>query len=221
MTNYGVGSIHHFRKKLAHTYEFIATAYHEAGHTVYGLLHNMRIISVFAYQNKRTKRIDGFTHYENYFHSEIADPQLICAILKNEICISYAGLGAEKYHFKKISGSDKFPMFLRDGSSDDTLSASELIRKFNLAAPGRKRYALKQKLIKETATELQLHWEAVDLVAHALFQKKKLNYSDLKQLLTKKSTNKKFWKEKFKIIDYMFENEGKLDEKELKSIMLA
>lgn len=220
MVNYGVGSLYDLRKKLAGTYEFISTAYHEAGHTIYGLLHFMRIPVVYIFNNKKTKRIEGFTRYEEYFDEKIVDPQIISNLIKNEICISYAGLEAERHHFKMFSGSDKLPMILKDGSSDDTLTASELIRKFNLAPPGQKRYLLKKKLSKETYKELQLHWDAVTIVAHALFQRKKIYYDDLKELLTKKGSNKKFWKEKFKQIDYIFENAGKLDEQELKSILL-
>jgi hypothetical protein len=219
MTNCGVGSINHFRKKLTNTHEFISTAYHEAGHTVYGLLHFMKVGSVSVFENKKTKRFEGFTHYEVAFHDEMTDRAIVCNIIKNEICISYAGLNAEKYLFKIFSGSDKFPMFLRDGSSDDTLSASELIRKFEIVPPGPKRYAFKQKMIKETLNELKLYWCDVTLVAHTLFQRKKLSYFDLKSLLTKKSQNKKFWKKQFKQIDIIFDNIGDLDEKELKYIL--
>lgn len=221
MANYGTVTLHEYRKKIASTYELISTAYHEAGHAVYGLLHFMRINSVSVFENPKSKRIEGFTHYDNYFHGTIQDPQLISNIIKNEICISYAGLSAEKYFFKTSSGSNKFPLFLRDGSSDDTLSAAALIRKFNLAPSGKKRYLLKQKLINETSVELQLHWEAVVIVAQELFQKKKLCYNELKQLLLKKSSNKKFWKKQLKQIDYIFNNANSLDEKELKSIMFC
>ncbi len=219
MANYGAVTLHEYRKKIAGTYEFISTAYHEAGHVIYGLLHFMRINSVSVFENRKSKRIDGFTHYDDYFHSNMKDPRLIANIIKNEICISYAGLSAEKYFFKTISGSDRFPLFLREGSSDDTLSAASLIKKFNLAPPGKKRHLLKQKLIKETSIELQLHWEAVVIVSQELFQKKKLYYNDIKQLLLNKSSNKKFWKKQFKQIDYIFNNASLLDEKELKSIM--
>jgi hypothetical protein len=219
MANYAVDSIQKFRKKLANTYEFISTNYHEAGHVIYGLLHFMKIDVVLVEENKKTKRVDGLTHYTNYFNSQITDPQLISLILKNEICMSYAGLCAEKYHFKTISGSDKFPLFLRDGSSEDTISAAKLINKFDLAPAGKKRYVLKQKLIKETSLELRAHWEAISLIAHALFQRKKLIYDDLKQILIKKSINKKFWKEQFKQIDFIHNNSYLLDELELKTIL--
>lgn len=211
------GSINHFRKKLSHTHEFISTAYHEAGHTIYGLLHFMRIGYVYVYQNKKTKRFEGLTNYDIPYNPSITDPVIIGKIIKNEICISYAGLNAEKHLLKLFSGSDKFPVFLKDGSYDDTLTAANLIRKYNIAPPGRKRYVFKQKMIKETLKELQIYWEDVTLVAHALFQRKKLVHSDLKDLLMKKSSNKKFWKKHFKQMDFIFNNLPTLDNKELKS----
>lgn len=219
MVNNGVGSIDDIRKKITKIHELISTSYHEAGHTVFGLLHGMKIESVCVFQNKRNKRVEGFTHYNSPDMEEIEDADLFNYLLNSEICIKYAGLAAEKYHFKTISGSDKFPIFLRDGSSDDTLTAAALIRQYNVAQPGKKRYAYKKKVIRETLHILQDNWEAVTLVAHALFQKNHLSYNELKDLLIKKSSNKQFWKEQFKAINYICENHETLDEKSLKSIL--
>jgi hypothetical protein len=215
----GTGTIGDIRKKVTKTHELISTAYHESGHTVYALLHHMRVQSVCIFEDKKSKRIHGFTHYDSPEISTIKDFELRNTLILNEIKLSYAGLTAEKYHFKCITGSDKFPMFLKDGSSDDTLSAAALIKKYNLAPPGRKRYNFKQKLIRETLHEQQQHWDAVTVIAHALFQHKKLNYQDLRELLTKKTRNKKFWKEQFKSISFISDNAASLDENDLKSIL--
>jgi hypothetical protein len=213
------GSINKIRKQVHFTHELISTSYHEAGHAIYGLLHFMIVEAVCVYENSKNKRFEGFTQYDAPDISTISDPELFQALLKSEISIKYAGLAAEKYHFKNISGSDKFPMFLRDGSSDDTLTAAELIRKYNVAPPGRKRYTYKKKLINETLHELQEHWDAVTVVAHALFKKRKLDFNDLKLLLTKKTKNKIFWKNKFKNIQYIFDNASTLDEETFKIIL--
>ena len=216
----GTGSIEEVRKKLTYTHDLISTSYHEAGHAVYGLLHFVKVPSVFVFQNKKNKRIEGFCHYESPTEIKgVLDLSLRNELVKNEICLKYAGLTAEKYHFKTVSGSDKFPMFLRDGSSDDTLSAAALIRTYDLVPPGRKRYSFKKKLIKDTLEDLKDNWDAVTLVAHALFQKKRLSYWDLKKLLTKKTNDKEFWKEQFKAINYLFDNIEGLDEKDLKSLI--
>lgn len=190
---------------LAKHSELLYTTYHEAGHAIYALLHGIKVPSVYVFENKKNKRVEGFCLYEfDKKLPEIEDEVLLAERLHSEICVYYAGLIAEKYHFKNISGSDKFPMFLREGSSDDTLSAAALVKQYNIALPGRKRYSYKKKLIKETLIELQTHWDAVTLVSHALFQRKKLSYYDLRVLLTRKTKDKEFWKGQFKIIDHNF-----------------
>lgn len=215
----GTGSINKIRKQVQFTHELTSTSYHEAGHAIYGLLHFMIVEQVCVFENSKNSRFEGFTQYDSPDISNINDSELFQSLLKSEISIKYAGLAAEKYHFKNNTGSDKFPMFLRDGSSDDTLSAAELIRKYNAAPPGRKRYAYKKKLINETLHELQEHWDAVTVVAHALFKKRKLDFNDLKLLLTKKTKDKSFWKNKFKSIQYIFDNVDNLDEKSYKIIL--
>ena len=65
MTNNGVGTIANVRKKFHSTHELITTSYHEAGHAVYGLLKCMKIEEVSVFENKKTKRIEGFTYYKS------------------------------------------------------------------------------------------------------------------------------------------------------------
>lgn len=212
-------AINNIRKKFHETHELISTSYHEAGHTIYGLLHFMRIESVYVFEDKKSKRIEGFTHYNSPTISSIQDSVLFDNRLYAEIGLSYAGLIAEKHQFKMISGSDKFPMFLKDGSSYDITSAAKLFQKYNLSEPGRKRYQSKKKLIKEINLELQANWDAITLVAHALIKKKKLDFPDLMNLLSKKSENKEFWKNQLKAINHFYDNADCLDEKDLKSIL--
>lgn len=219
MANNSAGSIGNIRKKFHKTHELISTAYHEAGHTIYGVLHCMDIGSVLVFEDKKSKRIHGFTHYDPALLSKIKDSSLFNDRLHAEICLSYAGLVAEKRHFKMISGSDKFPMFLREGSSHDFSEACALFQKYSLCKPGRERYRYKQKLIREIDQELQEYWNAVTLVAHALFKKKKVDFTELKDLLTRKSEDKEFWKKKFKTIEQMYCNSEGLDEKEQKYIL--
>lgn len=214
------GTLRSVRQKFEKTHELIFVCYHEAGHVIYGLLHFMRVDPVYIFENKKEKRIWGMTHFDSVLNTlGTYDEELTNKELHSEICMQYAGLTAEKYHYKTVSGSDKFPIIMKNGSEDDTSAASEIIRKHNLAPPGRKRYIYKKKLIRETLCELQNNWEAVTLVAHALFEKKKLSFTELQSLLTKKSKNRIFWKERFKIIQYIFDNQDALDEKELKSIL--
>ena len=213
----GSGSIVEIRKKVTKTHEFISTSYHEAGHTIYGLLHLMRVSSVNVFENKKVKRVHGNTYYDYPVELEnVQDPDLLNTVARSEVGISYAGLIAEKTLFRSISGSRQTPMFISDGSAEDNKSARAVIKKYNLAPPGPKRSAYKRKLMREVQQELHTHWDAVMLVSHALFKRHRLSYEDLRELLTKKSHNKKFWKEQFKKIDHIHNNSKDLDEKVVK-----
>jgi hypothetical protein len=202
--------------KIAKQFELIATSFHEAGHTIYALLNKIKVLNASISFNKETKRIEGCCEYLIPDFSIFKDFQFSQFLAEYEIGIKYAGLTAEKYHFKTISGSDKFPLFLRDGSSDDTMSAATLIKKYSIAPPGKKRYQFKKNKIKEILKTLQENWNDVSLISHSLFAKKKLSFQDLKYILTKKSQNKKFWKNQFKIIDSIFNNLEEVDEQFLK-----
>lgn len=216
----GTGSIAEIRKKVTKTHEFISTSYHESGHTIYALLHFMRVSSVCVFENKKLKRIHGITYYDYPSDfDEIQDPDLLNTLVRSEIGTSYAGLIAEKTLFRSISGSRQTPMFISDGSGEDNKSAREMMKKYNLAPPGPKRTAYKQKLLREVRHELHTHWDAVTIVSHALFKRRKLTFEDLRELLIKRSRNKKFWKEQFKKISYFYDNSKTLDEKDLKSIL--
>lgn len=219
MANNSIGSINEVRRKAYEIHELISTSYHESGHTIYGLLHCMKIESVYVYEDKKSKRIGGFTYYDSPVLDKIEDPVLLFNRVRAEIGLSYAGLAAEKNHFKATTGSNKFPLFLREGSSTDTLSASHIIKKFDLAPSGKKRYCYKKKVITEVTKELCQHWDAVTIVAHALFNKKRLNFYELKALLLRKSKNKEFWKEKFKSINSFYNNDLPIDEKKIKYIL--
>lgn len=216
----GVGSIGEIRKKVTKTHEFISTSYHEAGHTIYALLHLMKISHVAVFENKKLKRIHGETYYDHPgdFDS-IQDSDLLNALVRADVGMSYAGLIAEKTLFKSISGSSKTPSFIIDGSVEDNRGAASLITKYNLVPPGPKKVAFKKKLMREVQSELHIHWDAVTLIAHALFKHRKLQAEDVMLLLTTRSRNKKFWKEQFKKISYFYDNSKRLDEKDLKSMI--
>jgi hypothetical protein len=207
-------------KKIAKQFEFIMTSTHEAGHTIYALLHLMRVNSVSIFENKKIKRIHGVTYYDYTNNLEdIKDPDLLFELVRSEVGVNYAGLIAEKILFKNISGSSQTPTFISDGSSEDNRNARELFKKYDLATPGRKRAFYKRKLIREIHNELCTHWDAVTIVSHALFQRRRLSFEDLKELLTKKTKNKKFWKEQFKKVNYFYDNSENLDENDLRIIL--
>lgn len=206
-------------QKLSRDYELISACYHEAGHTVYGLLNFIKIqavaVNIFA---KNTDDL-GYTHYET-IDGIFKDHNILEFLKLAEININYAGLVAEKIYYKDICGSDKFPMMLRKGCSEDILKAADLIKKFDLAPPGKKRYLFKKKILRDSKILLEEHWDAIKLIAHALYNKKKLFYSDLKDLLTKKSDNKEFWKNRFRDINLLFDSPETLDESVVRSTLI-
>jgi len=216
----GTGSITEIRKKVTKTHEFISTSYHEAGHAIYALLHMMHVSSVSVFEDKKLKRIHGNTYYDYPTEfDQIQDSELLNTLVQAEVGISYAGLIAEKSLFRSISGSHQTPMFISDGSSEDNKAARLLIKKYNLAPPGAKRSAYKKKIVREVRHDLHSYWDAVTAVSHALFKRRKLTFDDLQELLTKKTKNKKFWKEQFKKISYFYNNNQTLDENDLKSML--
>jgi hypothetical protein len=216
----GADTVVQIRNKMAKTHELISICYHESGHVLYGLLHYFKITSVFLSENIKEKRIWGFTdYYPPMDIAKVEDLNLLNHLLLSEICFNYSGLTAEKLFYKKTSGSDKFPYVLKMGSEEDTINAANLIKNNNLAPPGSKRYLLKKKLIKNTASILEEYWEDITLISHALFQKKRLNFLELKDLLCKKSINKVFWKDHFKNMNYVHDND--LLENQLKKIVVV
>ena len=206
-------------EKVGLIFDSLSTSIHESSHVIYGLLKGFIIESVSIYEDKEAKRVLGMTYYNNPELETIHDPDLFLYMAEHEICLKYAGLVSEKHFFKMITGQDKLPSPLKGGSSEDGISASSIIHKYNLAPSGKKRKAYKKKLVEQTLRDLQQNWDAVMLVANTLYSKKKLSYSNLKTLLTTKSNNKKFWKQKFKTIDSIFDNIDDLDEDRLKVIL--
>lgn len=223
MTNNGVGNLSNKTIKLSYDHELIATCYHEAGHTISGLLNFMIIPSVSIEMSKNRKHITnlGFTHYENAIDFEyIKDNELFMNLITAEIYINYAGLAAEKLFYKDTCGSDQLPMALKHGSYLDRDRVSDIIKQYNLAPPGRKRHFFKKKSLNDCMRTLESMWIDVKLVAHALFKRRRLYHNDLFDLLIKKSPNRNFWKKQFKSINVLHNSKEDLDEKEIKLIMI-
>lgn len=132
-------------KKIARQFELITTSFHEAGHATFTLLNKMKVPDVKIYFNNKSGRIEGNCNYEIVDFNHVEDSSLHKHLVECEIGIKYAGLSAEKYHFKIISGSNKFPLFLKDGSSSDTLSAANLIKKNNICPQVKKDINIKKE----------------------------------------------------------------------------
>lgn len=191
--------------------------WHEASHTICGLLNFIKVIKVYI---KSDKFDQGNTVYESYEPHLCEDKILSKIVLIFEIQTLYAGLIGEKIYYKEICGSDTFPMNLRIGSSGDINTASSLIEKYNLALAGNPRFLLKKQIQNDTKNILLEYWEDVRLISHLLYKYKELNHSELKRFLTKKSTNKELWRKKFRDISIIYNDKKNIEEGQIKEILL-
>jgi hypothetical protein len=203
------------KQKMSYDYELIAMCYHEAGHTVQALLHYLYVYNVKAMKDGER---DGLTEFQ-YICESPRDSELKRTLLLNEIEIHYAGLVAEKIYYKDISGNDKFPKILKDGSQNDINNVSNIIVKNFLASPGKARNTLKRKMQENVQETLIEHWSAVKMVAHSLYRKRRLDYNDLKSILIEETDNRHFWKEKLKHIEKIFDPSSELTEEDLKLLI--
>lgn len=201
-------------KQQANDYGLIATSYHEAAHTIVGLAHLLMIDRVDVVDSQ-----EGNTLYVIHHADEANDDHLKKIIVMSEVKTIYAGLVGEKMYYKDICGSGKFPMHLKNGSSIDTTLASKLIRKYKLANSGKATFKLKQDIRVEVEKFLVRHWESVKAVAHALYKKKKLNFVELKYLLTRIPEEKDFWKDKFKTIKIIYAEENDITTKAVRNLI--
>lgn len=197
-----------FNTNIGKLHEAITVAYHEAGHVLIALLFYSKISSAFL-QNINDD-IGGITEFDLFLDFEDNNkPFLYKYLINSYICINYAGMLAEKINLKKISGADIFPKAFKYGCYEDLKEISNIIKKYNLAPPGRERAIFKNKMIKTTTALLNHYWDDVVLIAHALC-KSKITHNDVKKIL-QKSPNKAFWKAQFKKINYLHKNNDLID----------
>ena len=182
-------------------YNIISTSFHEAAHTIVGLINYIYIVDVSVAKETGGDGETNFNVYKN--NEEIKDPELYKLLLYTDLLQIYAGLVGEKLYYKDICGSPKLPMHLKSGSYLDVAEAAEIIRKNNLAAPGNATRLFKKQIQADIEKLLIEHWYAVKIIAHALYKKKKLQSEEIKLLLTRKIEQKNYWKDKFKKIKFI------------------
>jgi hypothetical protein len=207
-------------ERQAYDYELIAMCYHEASHAMCGLLHHMRVFEVSV---MRSNEKVGLTHYEMIDTADtkdFSDKKLIKYFAHSEVAISYAGFIGEKIYYYDICGSNRFPMSLKSGSYFDFKDANTLIKKYKLAAPGIERAEYKKKLQSYIHKQLKEYWSDVKLIAHLLYNKRKIFFHDMRNILIRKSINKEFWKKHFKKISQVHRSALKYDEAVLKEFII-
>lgn len=209
-------ALYKFTIKMSQNHSYISTCYHEAGHAVCGLLMFMKIADVSVFKNRR---ISGETNYEQMTDEQSQDQNFLNYQIKSDIYINYAGLMAEKIFYQDVTGSKTFPNVLKDGIQDDIKQVARIIKNNDLAPPGRKRSLYKKKMMRETRAVLEQHWDVVKIVAHELFEKKRLTHDELIKIICRKTSNKKFWKKQFAYIHKFVDQCKRLDSKDFKIIL--
>lgn len=204
-------------KKQSFDYELIAMSFHESAHTICALNNYLQVFNVNVMTPKKR---GGNTEFYIYGNDEVKDEELSKILLIFELQAIYAGLIGEKMYYKDICGSSKFPMHLRIGSSYDIAFASKIIRKNNLMPPGKKTFLFKKQIQFDVEQILYEHWDAVKVIAHSLYKKKKLSLDELKFLLTRKTEHKDFWKDRFKKMNLIHNDKNCPTEDLVKDLVL-
>lgn len=201
-------------KKQSDDYGKIAAAYHESSHCLVGLANVIYIENCIINQDN-----GGSTDYVVYDIADCKDEGLKKIILASEASMIFAGLLGERIYYQDITGSHKFPNHLKMGSSIDNGMASDLIRKNNLAAPGKETADLKKKLKQGAENLLKEHWSSVKSIAHALYKRSFLSFDELKYILTRHPEDGRFWKEKMKQIMLVHNENNQLSEETIKTLI--
>lgn len=198
-------------------YNLIANSYHEASHIICALHNYFKVYS--ANVSTIEKDVDNNTNFYSYDEPN-TDEELKKVLLMFELQVMYSGMLGERIYYCGITGSTNFPMHLKSGSSYDFKHAQNIIRKNNLSTPGKKTQLLKKQIQFDVQQILNTYWEDVKLVAHLLYRKKKLAYSDLTYTLSRMSENKTFWKDRFRKIKIILSDTSCPKKELVKEIML-
>ena len=95
---------------------------------------------------------------------------------------------------------------------------SRQIRKYKLSIPGKNTVLFKNKIRSDVEQVLLEQWDAVKVIAHALYQKKRLRFDEIRFLLTRRTINKDFWKDRFKKINLIYSNRSSATDSIIKQI---
>src|SRR5271165_3537367 len=184
------------KAKDALDYELICMCTHEGSHAIVALHNFLQVFEVSAmpFEAKTRKERGGKTNW--FMPQKIEGSELKKMLLTFEIQALYAGLLGERILYKELTGSHKLPMNLRVGLSSDIKNVSNIIRNNNLVESGNDTVIFKKNIQKKTEKILLDNWDVVRLIAHALHKDRKLNFDELKQLITRKSKNKDFWRDR-------------------------
>lgn len=193
------------RLKDALELELILMSWHESSHTVIALCNNFEVCFV-SVRNPIEK--DGKTNF--YTTDDVEDAELRRLLIVNELETMYAGLIGERILYRELCGTMRYPRHLQIGLSHDIKLASQIIRRHDLAAPGKETAIFKKNIHRKVEKMLLEHWDSVKLIAHTLHKKRRISsFEELRLLLTRKSNEKEFWREKFSKIKLIYGGKDK------------
>jgi hypothetical protein len=199
--------------------ESICMEYHESSHAILALYN---CFQVFYMSVRNPDEKDGRTDF--YIPLEIKDQELKRSLLMAELQTMYAGLMGERILYRDLCGNGKFPKHLQVGLSFDIKLASNLIRRHELAPAGKETAEFKKNIQRKVEKILMEHWDSVKLIAHALHKNRKIvSFEELRQLLTRKSNEKEFWREKFSKTKLIYGHGGDTlpNEEYIKTLLLG
>lgn len=184
---------------MINQYELIATCYHEAGHTVIGLINSIKINSCIVNKKDYSGWTDGVRIFPNKKYSKKINKTLS----HNWIYFNYAGMEVEKYLFYTLTKTKKYPKTIKSSASVDLRCIDNEINKYKLT---KNTISFQRKMINYTKKMVCLHWDDICLISNHLYKsnKHKLFYKDLYNILTIESNNSKFWINIFDNLDKIY-----------------
>jgi hypothetical protein len=201
-------------KILSRNDSMIFTCYHEAGHIIVGSLMFFNITYVIIKTS-----MEGDTNYETIDNNIIDNCELLYYHNIANINMYYAGIISERILYKDITGSNILPRSLERYANYDMKNVSSFLMNKKLVKPGTSTYIFKKKIVNLLNKLMLKYWSDVKLIAHALYNNRKLYHYDIRNILTKKSVNKKFWKQQFKYINSYLYKKKKLNLNDIKFLI--
>lgn len=196
----------------------IDTSYHEAAHVIVGSLFHIKVESCWINLDNPDS---GWTDVRFIYPDKALNEKINNYLINGSIYFNYAGLITDRRNFTLHTGSKKYPVNIKIGASLDIKDISNTIKKYNLAPPGKARNLFKLKMQRKTNKIVEKYWNDIVLITHSLYNAKnnKIFYEDVKNVLTKQSENKLFWKDKFNQIDELYSDTPSLTSRHFKKII--
>lgn len=188
----------------AYDFEKIATAYHEAGHIIIGLINAIHVKSATIYD----KKIGGVTTFNKFDLSQITDHNLKMSLASSYLHTFAAGPEAEVIFYKDLTGASKISKALRSGAQHDNLQINKLVALYSLKSDTQTRRNIKNIVNKNVALKLRQCWKEIKAVSHLLYSKEYLSFEHIKKAILRCTDNVDFWNGKFDSIESIYE--GKL-----------